>query len=249
VALDSGKTFRDEMFPLYKAQRKECPEELKIQFPLIFSALDALQVSALSVAGFEADDVLGAFAHKIIQEEKDAEVFIATGDRDILQVIDDRITVLLPQKGPLPHKPVTKETVTSVFGVSELLIPDFKGLSGDASDNIPGVKGIGPKTALSLLEKYYSLDGIYENIENISGAVQTKLKEQKEQAYLSKKLATIVCDMDLVWESSDLTPFAVSDALFTFLEEYRFFSLMKRLKSRHTEKKEEENRIVQNTLF
>ena len=190
VAFDTKKpTFRHEQFTEYKATRKPMPQELAVQLPLLKDLLRAMDLNLIECPGFEADDIIGTVAKNF-----DGEVKIITGDRDSLQLIDDKINVWLTKKGISEVDKVDEKRLKELYGLSPYQIKDLKGLMGDSSDNIPGVKGVGEKTALELLNKYKDLDGIYNNIEKISGKLKEKLIDGKEDAYFSKKLATIDID-------------------------------------------------------
>jgi DNA polymerase-1 len=192
VAFDKkAKTFRHELYEGYKASRKGMPDELASQLPLLKELLGAMNIATLEEEGFEADDIIGALAKRF-----DCQTAIITGDRDALQLIDDNIKVMLTKKGLTEIDVVDKNNIVEKFGLTPEQVVDFKALCGDASDEIPGVKGIGEKTAKALLGKYGSLDNVYANIDGIEGAVKNKLAEGRESAYLSKKLAQLSFDCD-----------------------------------------------------
>jgi DNA polymerase-1 len=195
VAFDTGKTFRNEMYPDYKATRAKMPDELKPQIERIRELVDAFNFPRLEMEGFEADDVLGSIAHKAA--ENGMGVKIITGDKDLLQLVTERIIVNLAGGRQSEAKDYFPEDVVIKMGVKPKQVVDLKALMGDTSDNIPGIKGIGPKTAASLLEKYPTLDDIYANIESISGRTRKLLEENKDDAYLSYDLAKIVTNLDI----------------------------------------------------
>ncbi len=192
VSFDLGKTFRDDMFAEYKGTREKMPDELRLQISRIQEVLEALNVPILTLEGYEADDVLGTIARQV--KPLGVPVYIITGDRDLLQLVDDNTLVELPQRGSRPPEVFDVDGVVNYFGVQPNQVVDWKALVGDTSDNIPGVKGVGQKTATKLLVEYGTLDNIYANIENIKGAMRKKLEEDKDNAYLSQKLARIVTD-------------------------------------------------------
>ncbi|MFQ5419687.1 MAG: DNA polymerase I, partial [Anaerolineae bacterium] len=192
VSFDLGKTFRDEMFSEYKGTREKMPDELRLQISRIQEVLQALNVPILTLEGFEADDVLGTIARQA--KPHGVPVYIITGDRDLLQLVDDNTLVELPQRGVRPPEVFDMEGVVSYFGVQPQQVVDWKAMVGDSSDNIPGVKGVGRKTATRLLNEYGTLDNIYAHIEQIKGAMRKRLEAGKEAAYLSQKLARIVTD-------------------------------------------------------
>lgn len=188
VAFDIGKTFRHEKYTLYKGGRNATPEELKIQFPIAKEILTAMGIKYLECPNYEADDIIGTLA-KMVDDTKDYNATIISSDRDLLQLISDNVEVkLLRQKDYIR---MTKESFYENYGIEPNKIIDLKALMGDSSDNIPGVKGIGEKTALKLLQEYQDLEKIYQNIENIKGKIGEKLTTDKENAFMSKSLATI----------------------------------------------------------
>lgn len=194
VAFDKGKrTFRNELYDGYKAQRKPTPAELSMQFPAAREVLAALGITVLELEGFEADDIIGTLASRI---PDGAEALIVTGDRDALQLVSDRVHVLLTKKGISEFEEVDPVALTFQYGMTPAQVIELKGLMGDASDNIPGVPGVGEKTAKKLLAEFGSLDEIYANIDKVAGdKLREKLRENRELAYLSKQLATIDCDV------------------------------------------------------
>ena len=188
VAFDIGKTFRHEKYDYYKGKRDETPDDLKKQFPVAKKILNAMGIKYFELAGYEADDIIGTFAKKI-DEEPDFIGTIISSDKDLLQLISDDVDVkLLKQKDYIR---MNKETFFNTYGLEPLRMIDLKSLMGDASDNIPGVKGIGEKTAIKLLQTYHTLDGVYENLDSIKGANHEKLVRDKELAYMSYDIATI----------------------------------------------------------
>ncbi len=193
VAFDIGKTFRNELFPAYKGTRAKMPDDLRVQITRMKELVDTLGVPRLEVEGFEADDVLGSTAKQMAR--KGYNVRIITGDRDLLQLVDDRVTVSLPGSKLADSKDYTPEKVREFLGVMPDQVVDYKALVGDPSDNYPGVPGIGPKTAVSLLETYGTLDNIYANTDKLKGAVKTKIENNRESAYLSQNLARIRTDL------------------------------------------------------
>ena len=191
VAFDTGKTFRDEMFPEYKATREKMPDDLKIQIGRIRQLVDAFNIPRLEMDGFEADDVLGSVALKAA--EQGLGVKIITGDRDLLQLVGGLVIVNLPEGGKLADARdyINDDDVRGKFGVPAKLVVDYKALVGDTSDNIPGVKGVGEKTAQNLFATYKSLDDIYAHLNEIPGKLREKLENDKAMAYMSRDLALI----------------------------------------------------------
>ena len=228
VVFDKGKTFRDELFPDYKATREKMPEDLRPQIERIRELVDTFNIPRAEMEGYEADDVLGSLARWAV--DQGLTVKIITGDKDLLQLVDERITVNLPGRSLRDAKDYFREDVKETLGVWPEQVVDFKAIIGDRSDNIPGVFGVGEKTAVKLLEEYQTLDNIYQHIEDVSGRFQTKLIEGKEDAYLSQQLAQIVSDLgveiDLDQAKPDeFDPLKVRD-MFRILE---FESLLNRL--------------------
>lgn len=188
VAFDIGKTFRHEKYASYKDGRDETPNELKMQFPVAKEILTAMGIKYLEVVGYEADDIIGTFA-RMIDEDQDFEGLIVSSDKDLLQLISNDVTVkLLKSKDYLM---MTPDSFREVYGIEPKRMIDLKGLMGDASDNIPGVKGIGEKTAIKLLSQYGNLDNLYEHIDEIKGATKSKLVDGRESAFESREIATI----------------------------------------------------------
>jgi DNA polymerase I len=193
VSFDKGATFRDEIFEEYKGTREKMPDELDIQIKRIKEVVRALNIPVLELDGYEADDVLGTVARQA--KDHDVPVHIITGDRDLLQLVDDNTSIELPTRGNRPAEIFADdESVTGYFGVPPHLVVDYKALVGDTSDNIPGIRGVGPKTAVKLLDQYGNLDNIFAHVDEIKGAIGKKVAEGREQAYLSHKLAQIVTD-------------------------------------------------------
>ena len=222
VAFDTGKTFRDQLFPAYKATRAKMPDDLRPQIERIRQMVDAFNIPRLEMEGFEADDVLGSIALQAAAQG--LGVKIITGDRDLLQLVGDHIIVNLPEGGKLADAKdyCTDDDVRSKFGVPARLVVDYKALVGDASDNIPGVKGVGEKTAQTLFETYSSLDDIYAHLDKLAPKLRQKLEENREMAYLSQDLACIRVDLpiklDLEHAKADRFEFAAVEKLFRELE-------------------------------
>ena len=193
VSFDKNKqTFRSEVYKEYKATRKPAPPELVPQFALIREALRTLGAAVYEVDGYEGDDILGTLAARY---EKELPVFIVTGDRDALQLATKDTTVYITQRGVSQMAAMTPEAVVEKYGITPRQVIDMKALMGDTSDNIPGVPGVGEKTAAKLLSQYQTLDNLYGHVGEIKGAVGKKLAANKELAYLSYRLATIKTDV------------------------------------------------------
>lgn len=198
VSFDVGKTFRDDIFTDYKGTREKMPDELRIQIERIKEVVAALNIPIMELEGYEADDVLGTIAAQAKSHQVPAHII--TGDRDLLQLVDANTRVELPARGSRPPEVFDETAVFDYFGVRPDQVVDWKALVGDSSDNIPGVKGIGAKTATKLISAYETLDGVYENIEQIKGAMRKKLEASQDNAYLSYKLAKIVVDAPITLE-------------------------------------------------
>lgn len=227
VAFDlSGPTFRHVQFEAYKAHRKGMPDELRSQIPLMKELLDKMGIPRLELQGWEADDLIGTAAKKA--EQAGYRVFIVTGDRDSFQLISQQITVLFTKRGITDTEKLDPETLKASYGVTPEQVVDLKGLMGDSSDNIPGVPGVGEKTAKKLLETYGSLEGIYDHLEEIGGKLGERLREYKEQAFLSRELATIRCQAPVEIDL-ELRPPRDDEAVRAIFQELDFRILLARL--------------------
>ncbi len=190
VAFDAGKTtFRNEAFKDYKGGRQKTPPELSEQFPYLRKLLDAYGIKQYELANYEADDIIGTLS--LQAEQSGDQVIVVSGDKDLTQLASDSTVVYITRKGITDIEKYTVEHIQEKYGLTPLQIIDMKGLMGDSSDNIPGVPGVGEKTALKLLAKYQSVEGVYSAIEEQKGKMKEKLVENEELAHLSKKLATI----------------------------------------------------------
>ncbi|MCA1899342.1 MAG: DNA polymerase I, partial [Chloroflexi bacterium] len=225
VAFDVGKTFRDDIFPEYKGTREKMPDDLRPQIERIRKMVDLFNIPRLEMEGYEADDVLGTAAR--LAAEKGLGVKIITGDRDLLQLVNERTAVYLAGDD---QTYITDEDVIRKLGVRPNQVVDYKAIVGDASDNIPGVKGVGEKTAIALLEKFGTLDGIYQNLDQVEKRWQGKLEAGKEAAYLSYDLARIRTDLkiDFDFERAKVQPFDGS-ALEAFFKEMEFRTLLSKV--------------------
>lgn len=203
VAFDKGRqTFRTEMYSEYKGNRPDAPEDLRPQFSLIQDVLKVMGICVIEEEGFEGDDILGSLSKKFASSE--LAVQIITGDRDNLQLVSDCSHVFLTKKGISDMLEITLENMQDLYGYGPDKVIQMKALMGDSSDNIPGVPGVGEKTAFKLISEYGDLESIYENIDTISGKkLKERLLENKELAFLSRDLATIKTDMDFSYELDD----------------------------------------------
>ena len=230
VAFDTGRTFRDDLYSEYKGTRAKMPDDLVLQIDRVRQLVDAFNIPRLEVEGYEADDVLGSLAKKAVTQG--LGVKIITGDRDLLQLVDDRVSVSLPGKSLADSKDYLAKDVQEFLGVRPDQVVDLKALVGDKSDNIPGVAGIGEKTAISLLAEYDTLENIYAHLEALPDGIRKKLDSGRDSAKLSQSLARIVTDLDipLDLEKAKATHFDSTEveALFRELE---FRSLLGRLEA------------------
>ncbi len=183
-----AKTFRNEKFPAYKANRGEAPDDLLPQFELVKDMVASLGVPNIGVAGYEADDVIGSLSHVFAKE---AQVIILTGDHDALQLIEENVHVAIMKKGLSNYKVYTLDVLHAEKGLSPIQMVDVKGLMGDASDNYPGVKGIGEKTAIKLISEYETIENLLVNIDKLSPSLRKKITEGIDMLHLSRELATI----------------------------------------------------------
>ena len=195
-AFDRGKPrVRMEMLPQYKAQRPPMDPALHEQFPMVKELLGALDVPVCELEGWEGDDILGTLAHR--GEAAGYEMLLFTGDRDMYQLATANVKIVSTKKGVSDVVIMTPESVDDLYhGITPELVPDFYGLKGDTSDNIPGVPGVGDKTAAKLLGAYGSLEGIYEHIDELRGKQKERMEENRDAAFTSRKVATIVRDLD-----------------------------------------------------
>ena len=223
------KTFRHKKFPDYKANRDPMPEELQVQLPHLWKLIDALQIPNLSKKGYEADDIIGTLAEH--GANKDFEVFIVSGDKDFMQLINDNVFLYAPGTKNKPDKIYDKDGVEDRWGVPPDKIIDLFGLMGDSSDNIPGVSGVGPKSAMKLINDYGTLEDALNNAELVTNKrVRNGLLEGKENAIISKDLVTIIRDVPLDYniedfENKDLD----TNSIESLLTEYEFHALINQL--------------------
>lgn len=242
-------TFRHKKFKDYKAQRPKTPDELADQIPLIKKALEAMEIPVLEKPGFEADDIIATVAEKVAGEK--TEVVIVSGDLDTLQLVDENVKVYGLKRGMKDTVLYSEEAVRKRYGFSPELLDDYRGLKGDPSDNIPGVKGVGDVTASKLLFKYGDLDAVYEALENapqefLKGYSRRKrvkklLKEKKDEAYFSKELATARKDVPLDFKLDECSfQNHEKDKIEDLFRRWGFHSLIPRLPG---------NRRKQNNLF
>ena len=242
-----GSLKRSEIYKDYKAQRESAPEDLIVQIPRIEEVLDCYNISRFKIEGYEADDVLGTLAKKL--SEENIEVYVITGDKDLAQILDENINIALLGKGEGGDKFKiirTDEDVIEYLGVSAKKIPDLFGLIGDSSDGIPGVRKIGPKKAIPMLEKYETLEGIYENIDSlteipgIGKSLVSNLKEDKDIAFMSRELAIICQEVPLEFNLEKLSYEQDKEKLLELFKILEFKALIKKMGLEIVEGKEEE---------
>ena len=245
VAFDIGKTFRHEKYERYKDGRRETPDDLKVQFPVAKKILTAMGIKYLECAGYEADDIIGTIS-MWCEKDPEYEALIVSSDKDLLQLISDETVVkLLKTKDYIW---MDKKTFNDTYGFDPIHMIDLKALMGDASDNIPGVKGIGEKGAIKLVSEYKTIDNIYENIDKIKGAMQIKLIDGREDAYYSKDLVTIYREVPLDITFDDLLYKGENaDELIDIYNDLGFYSLLRKINTSEVKKEEdrkEEFRVI-----
>lgn len=227
VAFDKGKTFRHEKYTDYKGGRMATPDELKMQFPVAKELVKAMGINYYEIDNYEADDIIGTFAEKC-NNNKDFDAVIISSDKDLLQLITDEVEVkLLKTSGSIR---MTREEFINTYGIEPKRMVDLKALMGDASDNIPGVKGIGEKTAISLLKEYGTLENLYNNIDSVKGKVKEKLEQDKDNAFMSYDIATIYKEVPIDTDFEKIR-YKGYDPLkyIEILEDLEFYSLIKKL--------------------
>ena len=238
VAFDKGKTFRHDQYKDYKAGRMAVPDELKMQFPKAKEVLNSMGIKHFEIDNYEADDIIGTLS-KIVDEEDQFIATIISSDKDLLQLISDEVTVKLLKQSD--YIMMNRDEFFKTYQVEPIRMIDLKALMGDSSDNIPGVKGIGEKTAIQLLSKYGSLDGVYEHLNEISPKTREKLENDKDNAYKSYNLATIYREVPLDFQLEDCKYMGYNPSEFKKqLEELEFYSLLKKLDFSSTSLEKEE---------
>lgn len=221
----AAPTFRKEMYDAYKANRAEMPKELAEQYPRILETVKALDVPLLMKEGWEADDLIGTLALRGAEEGLDVEIY--SGDKDFLQLVRPGVKLVIPGKGGDDTEAATDEDVIARAGVPASKIVDLMALTGDPGDNVPGVPGVGPKTALKLLEEHDTLDDLYGRVDAVKGKLGEKLKENRKSAYLSKELVTIRTDVEMEESIADLARREIDvERIAPLLRELEFHSLL-----------------------
>ncbi|RME64476.1 MAG: DNA polymerase I, partial [Caldilineae bacterium] len=242
VAFDVGDTWRHTEFPDYKATRERMPDDMQSQMERIEQMLAAMHIPTVSKEGYEADDVIGALAKQAAEQGFD--VLVLTGDRDMFQLVDDRVRILYTRGGPNPKTDVYgPEEFKARYGLTTEQYIDMKALVGDASDNIPGVPGIGEKTAIKLLKTYGSLDNLYAHIDEIRGPkTQQALRDAAETVRRNRELVRIITDLDIPFEPEQFRLQGIDrSALRRLFEELEFFSLLREIEDAASQPVERED--------
>ena len=244
VAFDKGKTFRHEKYLDYKGGRNETPDDLKKQFSVAKKLVPLMGIKCFEIDNYEADDIIGTYS-KMALIDPEFETTIVSSDKDLLQLINEETEVkLLKQKDYIR---MNEETFIDTYGIKPIRMIDLKGLMGDASDNIPGVKGIGEKTALKLLQEYDSLENVYDNIDNIKGATKQKLIDGKESAFMSKDIATIYNEVPVTYALEELKYDGPDvNGLREMYSDLEFYSFLKDFKEEEKTEEKLEYKIIEN---
>lgn len=235
IVFDSkGDTFRNKIYPEYKANRTEPPEDLKPQFPKIFDMVKAFSIPMIQLEGFEADDLMGTIA--AVNEKEGVNTVLVTGDKDFCQLVSEKITLLDTMKNKETHI----EDVVKKYGVGPEQIIDFQALMGDSIDNIPGVKGVGEKTASKLISEFGTMENLYQSLSEVKPRYEKLLSENKESAFLSRELVTIKTDVDI---DTDIKGFKFngfdSKKLYSMFNELEFKNLLRELDEKSIDSKEQ----------
>lgn len=228
VSFDTGKTFRDDLYPEYKATRDKMPDDLRLQIERIREVVAAFGIPILEAEGYEADDVLGTVAKQATQE--DVTVIILTGDRDLLQLVDESILIRLAGQKLSEAKDYGIQEVIDRYQLKPEQLIDYKAIVGDTSDNIPGVRGVGDKTAVKLLTEYQTLDEIYDHLDDVPTRFRNKLADQRDEAYLSRRLGQIVTDVPLDFDLEACRAAGYNrDEIVALFRELEFRTLLNRI--------------------
>ena len=244
VAFDIGKTFRHEKYSEYKGGRDETPNDLKVQFPYAKKILSAMGIMYLEKEGYEADDIIGTIASEVDKNDEFIGLIVSS-DKDLLQLISNDIEVkLLKTKDYIR---MNHDTFVETYGIEPIRMIDLKGLMGDSSDNIPGVKGIGEKTALKLLQEYGTVENLYNNIDKLKGATKVKLEEGRKSAFDSKEIATIYRKVPLEIKLEDTKYLKnISQELIDIYNYLGFYSFLKKIDLPKKDNREIEVKIINN---
>lgn len=226
VAFDKGKTFRHKEYDEYKAGRNDTPDELKQQFPVAKDVLNAMGIKYFEIDNYEADDIIGTLS-SMAHKDSDFDCEIVSSDKDLLQLIEDDVIVRSPKSND--YVIYDRDTFKATYEVEPIRMIDLKALMGDPSDNIPGVAGIGEKTAIKLIKEYDNIDNLYEHVDEIKGKIKDKLIEGKKSCFVSRDLATIIKDVKLGFSLEDTKYLGINNLKFkSILEELEFNSLLKK---------------------
>ncbi len=243
IVFDTPKpTFRDKLYVQYQAQRSKIEDNFAKQISVVKKGIELTDIFTIEKEGYEADDLIGSIS-EIFSKQKDYQIIIVSGDKDILQLVKENVFVATPIMG-LNLKIYNQEEVIKKLEVLPQQIPDFKGLAGDPSDNYPGAKGIGPKTAVKLLNQFKNIEKLYENLSQIeSKKIREILLKEKENVFLSKKLATILTNIPVEIDINKMKNKEFSKKLKEFFQQYEIYSLIKRFfsKKNSVEKREDRN--------
>lgn len=229
----AAPTFRHEEYKEYKATRSAPPDDLYPQLPRLKQILETMHISSFEMDGFEADDLIGTLTYQA-EKQPDLHTIILTGDRDALQLVSEKTEVMTPLSGVAKVKMYTPEEVTKTYGVSPQQIIDYKALCGDTSDNIPGIPGIGPKQASTLLQKYGTFENIYQHLNELSSSQQKKFQDGQQLGKMSKKLATIHREVPITLTPEKLALDIDFPKLTRLFEELEFNSLLRKLEELET---------------
>jgi len=249
--LDSpGPTFRDKEYIAYRAQRKPADPDLKHQFPLIIDSLKDSGLTNFSIGGYEADDILATISKKALAKKEDLDIFIITGDKDLMQLVTKKVKLFMPVRGLTETKTYDIDAVKERLGVRPDQVVDLKALMGDQSDNYPGVTGVGPKTATDLLTQFDNLDNVYKHLDDIKPTIRIKLERDKDNAYLSQKLAQLEYQVPVKFslKNSLLTDQKIEKLLEVF-KLYNFKSLTSRFSKKYNLNQKTKVNKNQQSLF
>lgn len=226
---DAGEeTFRHEENATYKEGRAETPDDFYVQIPRIIALIEAFGIRHVSHTRYEADDFLCTYARSGVDDGM--RVTIVSGDKDILQLASPQVRIAIPHKGYQAAEYLDDAGVLAKYGIRPDQVASYKGLTGDASDNLPGVKGIGPKTAAQLLQRFDSLAGVYDHLDEISGTVRAKLEHDREQAFFCERMAQLICDIPLPVPLKETRLQALpTDAILAAFRDCEFTLLSRRL--------------------
>ena len=239
-------TFRKELLPTYQATRPKAPDELRTQFPIVMEFLEEAGIPLFRKEGYEADDVIGTIVALFAKEMPDQPVEVVTGDKDLMQLVTDSVHIVMPQVGVSQLREVNAEEVHRILGVQPQHVIDYKGLVGDPSDNYKGIPGVGPKTAQGLIDSYGTIENIYMHADEIPEKLRMHLLSHKDEAFLSKKVATIVRDVPLPISLEALRFTSINEIdVMPFLEKYALYTVMKALRpvQKATPSKPENNQL------